>query len=138
MQTGNAHLNSTDIREIRKFGFIAVAFFGCLCILGIFLKRPLPSYLFGFLSAAGFGFIVFPFQLRAFYSVWVKTGHMLGRVVTTLILVLAYYLVVTPSALIKRIFGGAPLPIRPDRQVLSYWVPRPEPAQPKERFLKRY
>lgn len=138
MGNGEADLNSTDAREIRKFGFVALVFFGCLSILGVLLERSLPTYLFGLLSAAGLGFVLFPFQLRPFYSLWVKMGHKLGRVVTTLILTLAYYLVITPSGLIKRIFGGAPLPTRPDRQVSSYWVSRPEPAQSKERFLKRY
>jgi hypothetical protein len=56
----------------------------------------------------------------------------------TLILVLIYYLVITPAALIKRVIGGKPLPLKPDPEASSYWVSKPEPAQPKERFLKRY
>ena len=47
-------------------------------------------------------------------------------------------LLITPVALIKRIFSGRPLPVKPDRDALSYWVARDEPVQPKERFLKRY
>jgi hypothetical protein len=62
----------------------------------------------------------------------------LARVVSTLILTLAYYLVLTPSALIKQLFGGRPLPVKPDKTVSTYWIDRTEPAQPKERFLKRY
>ena len=58
--------------------------------------------------------------------------------ITTLILALAYYLVITPAALIKMLFGGRPLPIKPDKKALSYWVDRTEPVQPKERFIKRY
>ena len=138
MKNGEPNLNSTETREIRKFGLIALVFFGCLCTLGILLKKPLPTYLFGFLSVAGLGFIFFPSYLRPLYSVWLKISQALGRVVTALILTLAYYLVITPSALIKRLFGGRPLPVKPDIQASSYWVARPEPAQPKERFLKRY
>ena len=138
METGETPLNSTDTREIRKFGLIALVFFGCLCILGVLLKKALPTYLFGFLSVAGLGFVVFPSHLRPLYSVWVRIGHTLGRIVTTLLLSLAYYLVITPSGLIKRIFGGTPLPIKPNRELSSYWVARTEPVQPKERFLKRY
>ncbi len=138
MKNGEPNLNSTETREIRKFGLIALVFFGCLCILGILLKRALPIYLFSFLSVVGLGFIVIPSTLRPFYSLWLRIGHTLGRIVTTLMLTLAYYLVITPSGLLKRLFGGTPLPIKPDRQVSSYWVARTEPAQPKERFLKRY
>jgi hypothetical protein len=67
-----------------------------------------------------------------------KIARLVGRIITILILTLAYYLVITPSALIKRVFGGRPLPLKPDKGVSSYWVTRTEPAQPKERFLKRY
>jgi hypothetical protein len=79
-----------------------------------------------------------PNTLRSVYLGWMKIAHFLGRVVTTLILALAYYLVITPSALIKRIFGGAPLPVKPDKKSSSYWVTRTESAQPKERYVKRY
>jgi hypothetical protein len=130
--------NSTDTREVRKFGFIALIFFGCLCVLGLWMKKPLPTYLFGFLAVLGLGFILIPGQLRPVYAAWLKAAHLLGRIITTLILALAYYLVITPSAFIKRLIGGRPLPMKPEKEALSYWVDRAEPAQPKERFLKRY
>lgn len=131
-------LNSTDTKAIRKFGLIALIFFGCLSALGLWKEKSLPFYLFGLLSALGLGFIIIPNTLRPVYIGWLKTAHFLGRVVTTLILALAYYLVITPSALIKRIFGGTPLPVRPDKKSSSYWVTRAESAQPKERYIKRY
>ncbi|MCK5256131.1 MAG: hypothetical protein KAQ81_08925 [Deltaproteobacteria bacterium] len=102
------------------------------------MEKALPTYLFGTLSALGLGFILFPHQLRPVFIAWLKIAHFLGRVVTTLILTLAYYLVITPAALIKRIFGGTPLPIKPDKNVSSYWVTRKEAVQSKEQFLKRF
>ena len=131
-------LNSIEIKKIRKFGLVALIFFGALCALGIWTKRPVPTYLFGTLAALGVGFILIPSPLRPVYAAWLKMAHLMGSAVTILILALAYYLVITPSALIKRVFGGRPIPIKPDRSVSSYWVPRTEPAQPRERFLKRY
>jgi len=132
------NLNSTDTREIRKFGIIALIFFGFLCGLGLWMKKPLPTYLFGFLSILGFGFILVPSWMRPLYVSWLKIAHFIGRVVTTLMLILAYYLVITPAALIKRMLGGLPLPIKPNKNVSSYWVNRTEAAQPNQRFLKRY
>jgi len=129
---------SIDTKEIRKFGFVAFVFFGCLCGLGLWLKRPLPIYIFGCLSLVGVGFVVMPSTLRPIYASWVKVARFLGTIITTLMLTLAYYLVIMPTALIKRIFGGTPLPLKPDKEVSSYWVARTEPAQPKERFIKRY
>ena len=131
-------LNSTDTKQIRKFGLIALIFFGCLCALGIWFEKPLPTYLFGTLSALGLGFILFPHQLRPVFVAWLKIAHFLGRVITTLMLTSAYYLVITPSALIKRAFGGTTIPVNPDKNVSSYWVTRKEAVQSKEQFLKRF
>jgi hypothetical protein len=125
-------------KDIRKFGLIAFIFFGSLCTLGLWTKKPVPTYLFGSLSLLGLGFILIPARLKPVYNAWLKVAHVIGRIITTLILALAYYLVITPSALIKRLFGGRPLPVKPDKNAKSYWVTRTEPAQPKERFLKRY
>ena len=130
--------NSTDTKEIQRFGLIAFIFFGFLCGLGVWTKKPLPAYFFGFLSMIGFSFIVAPLKMRPIYATWLRIGHFLGRVVTTVILTIAYYVVITPAALLKRLFGGAPLPMKLDKKGSSYWVTRNEPAQPKERFLKRF
>jgi hypothetical protein len=130
--------NSIDAKEIRKFGAIALVFFGCLSGIGIWTKKPLPTYLFGFLSILGISFILAPSRMRPIHALWLRIAHFLGRVVTTIVLTLAYYLVITPAALIKRLFGGTPLPIKPDKDCPSYWVTREEPAQPRERFFKRF
>ena len=130
--------NSTEKKQIRKFGLIALIFFGALCALGVWKEKFLPTYLFGFLSVLGLGFITVPVPLRPVYKAWLRFAHLISRVITNLILILIYYLVITPSGLLKRLFGGKPLPVKPDKNISSYWVTRPEPAQPSERFLKRY
>ena len=130
--------NSTNTKEIQRFGIIAFTFFGFLCGLGVWTKKPLPAYFFGFLSTIGFSFIVAPQKMRSVYGTWLRIAHFVGRVVTTVILTIAYYVVITPAALLKRLFGGAPLPMKPDKKASSYWVTRNEPGQPKERFLKRF
>ena len=131
-------LNSTKKREIRRFGIIAFIFFGFLCGLGIWLEKTIPIFFFGSLATLGLGFILIPERLRVLYVAWLRIAHFIGKIVTILVLTLAYYLVITPSAMLKRLFGGIPLSVKPDKKVLSYCVARDEPVQPKERFLKRY
>lgn len=130
--------NSTEHKDIRKFGVIALIFFGCLCGVGIWTGKGVPIYLFGTLSLLGLGFIVIPGPLRPVYGAWLKVAHFIGKMITVMVLTLAYYLVMTPSAFLKRIFGGAPLPVKPDKNADTYWVTREEKVQPRERFLKRY
>ena len=127
-----------DISDIRKFGTVAFLFFGCLALLLYFKHRFVLTYVFGFFSVTGLGLLLLPSPLKPVYMLWIKVTTFIGKIVTTIILTLAYYLVVTPSALIKRCFGGRPLPMKPDPNTSSYWVPRSEPIQPRERFLKRY
>jgi len=130
--------NSTDKKEIRKFGLVAFLFFGGLCGLGIWKQKPLPVYLFGSLCFLGLCFILLPSYTRPIYSAWLKVAHFIGRMVTVLMLALAYYLVITPSGLIKRLFGGRPLPVKPDKKASTYWVDREEDTQPVQRFSKRF
>ena len=130
--------NSTDLREIRRFGAVVFLFFGALGAVGLWRQRPVPTCLFGLLWLMGAGCLLFPYRGRHVYSGWMKCAHLLGRAVTVCILTLAYFLVITPSAWLKRLLGGPPLPVRPDRGLSSYWVERKEPAQPRDRFLKRF
>jgi len=129
---------STDKKEIRKFGLIVLLFFGSLCALAVWREKTIPTCFFGSLASLGVLFVLLPGPSRPLYSGWLKVAHFIGRVITVLMLSLAYYLVITPSGFLKRIFGGRPLPLKPDPRADSYWVDREEPVQPKERFLKRF
>ena len=129
---------SDNRSEIRKFGLIALVFFGALFALALWRDKTVVTYFFGTLALLGLAFLVLPGPMRPIHAGWLKIAHAIGQAITTVILTLAYYLVITPSAWLKRLFGGKPLPDRPDPDADTYWVTREEPAQPKERFHKRY
>jgi len=130
--------SSIDKKEIRRFGTIVLVFFGILAIIGLWRQRTLPFMLFSFLAFIGLCLFLLPGKLSVLYHGWLKIAHVIGRGVTIMILTLAYYLVITPAALIKRIFGGKPLPTSPDRNASTYWIPKVESLQEKERFIKRF
>ena len=129
---------STNKKDIRKFGIIAFIFFGILCGTGFWRHRIYIASFFGILSALGLGFILMPGYLRPIYSGWIKTANIIGTIVTAVVLSIAYYLVITPFALLRRVFSGSLIPLIPDKKCFTYWVERSEPAQPKERFIKRF
>ncbi|MGD8295947.1 MAG: hypothetical protein PVG67_06115 [Desulfobacterales bacterium] len=126
--------NLTNSREIRKFGAIGLIFFGTLLAVSIWRDKTL----FSLLAVLSSGFVLMPVLLKPIYIGWLKIAHFIGSKVTILILTIFFYFVMTPAALLKRIFGGRPLPVKPDPDAETYWVTRTEPAQPKERFLKRF
>jgi len=130
--------NLINPREIRKFGALGCIFFGALFAVAVWRDKTLAAYFFGLLAVLSIGLILLPVQLKPVYAAWLKIAHFIGSKITILILTILFYFVITPAALLKRIFGGKPLPVKPDPDADTYWVTRPEPAQPKERFPKRF
>ena len=129
----------TKKKEIRRFGTIAFLVFGALCGVVILRKKTAPPWFFGGLSMVGLLLLLFPLQLKSVYGAWLRAGHFIGKVATSIMLGLAYYLVITPAGLLKRILSGSPLPFSPDRNVQSYWRDRDKhEVNDKERFEKRY
>jgi hypothetical protein len=135
---GEMNSSSTDPREVRRFGLIAVLFFGALAGIGLWRAKWILAAFFGTLSTVGFICLLLPGPATPLFRAWMAVAHRIGVAVTTVVLTLAYYLVITPAGLIKRLFGGRPLPMRPDPEQDSYWQPRTEAAQGRERFSKRY
>ncbi len=117
---------------------VALIFFGCLCGVAVWKDSTILKYFFGLLSFLGLGFLLLPGPSAPIYKVWLKVAHFVGIIFTIVILTLSYYLVMTPAAWLKRLFGGRPLPVKPDPDASTYWVARTEPVQPRERFYKRY
>lgn len=132
------NLCSIEPRQVRATGAVMVPLFGGLAIAAVWLGKPLLPFVFGGLCLMGCCFLATPGPMRSVYRVWCHFGHMVGRVLTAGALTLAFYLVITPVAVIKRRFGSETLPMRPDREAPTYWVERDEAIQPKERFVKRY
>ncbi|MBF0381322.1 MAG: carbamoyltransferase [Magnetococcales bacterium] len=129
---------ASELTNIRKFGIGAVVIFGALLLLAVYFNSSFPTYLFSILTILGAGFILVPRKLRVLYKVWMRFSKFIGKNINFLLLAIVYYFVVTPIALIKSVFGGRPLSVKPDKGINSYWKLRTEPAQPKERFFKRF
>ncbi len=132
------NLFSTDPRDIRKFGWTALLFFGSLAAVAIWRGKPVFTGFFGALAFLGLLFFLAPVAMKPAYLFWLRWGHIIGRGITIVLLTLIYYLVMTPYGIAMRLMGKRPLPYKPDRERASYWVRRTEPAQPKFRFFKRY
>ncbi|MBW2440314.1 MAG: hypothetical protein JRH12_07570 [Deltaproteobacteria bacterium] len=130
--------NLINPRDIRKFGAIGSLFFGTLLAVAVWRDQTPVALFFGLLTLLSIGFLLMPVRMKPVYTGWLKIAHFMGSKVTLVMLGIIFYFVMTPAALLKRIFGGRPLPIKPDPDTETYWVTRSEPAQPAERFPKRF
>lgn len=132
------NLNSTDARDVRRFGVVCLVFFGFICSAAIWKEKSLAIYFFGTLTLTGLGFTLFPEHFMFLYRAWLKAAMLVNRVLITFLLVLLYYIVVTPSALLKRLFGPAPITSKLEKSTDSYWIARAESLQPRDRYYKRF
>lgn len=81
---------------------------------------------------------VLPASLGLVYRLWMGLAFVLGLIVSTILLTLFYFLVVTPIGLAARLFGQDFLSLKLDRHASSYWVKRsaepPKPASYEQQF----
>jgi hypothetical protein len=129
---------STDIKTVRRFGLIAIVFFGAIAGAGLWRGHFYAPVIFGILSVSGIFFAVMPIKMRGGYIAWMKVAQVISSVVNAVILTLFYFLVMTPFGVVMRIMGKELIPAGPDEKAETYWVDRKLPYQKKENFLKRY
>ena len=90
--------------------------------------------------AAAFGALAFlaPAVLAPLNRLWFRFGLLLHKVMSPLILGLLFFVVITPIALLMRLFGKRPLPLGFDREAATYWTPRagggPAPGSMRKQF----
>ena len=79
-----------------------------------------------------------PKLLAPLNRLWMRFGLLLHRIVNPLVMALLFFLVVTPIALLMRLFGKRPLHQNSEADADSYWIPReppgPEPETMKQQF----
>ncbi len=130
-------VNNKTNKELRKFGLTLAIAFAILGSLFLWRDKPAGPYL---LLIAGFFFIfglVLPRALMPIEWVWMKVAHVLGFVMTRLLLTLTFYLVITPTGLVMRLLGKDPLRMRLVKNEKSNWV-RVDPEGPTSRTDKPY
>lgn len=128
-----------ELKDLRQFG---IALAGILTVFGaihFFRRRMILAQWF-----CGTGAVVMclelsaPRMLKYVYSVFLKTAHAIGWFNTRVILIIIYFLLVTPIAVMMKIFGKDPLNRKIERNILTYWVKRPVPKALKEQLEKQF
>ncbi len=119
----NLTLN-TDKKELRKFGFIigiGMALMFGLMIPLIFSK---PFHIWPWITFAVFSFfaLTLPTCLKPIYVAWMTVGHIIGNINARIILIIIFYLLITPIGLLVKIFQGDPLEKKIDPTLKSYRI----------------
>jgi len=114
----------------RNFGLVFCAVFLIIALLpllgdgGVRIWALVIAALFGAVAFLAPGLLTWPNRL------WTKFGLLLGAIVAPLVMILVFFIAVTPIALILRLTGGDPLRLKRDPEAESYWIERTDPIGP--------
>lgn len=126
-----------DPREWRKFTLAAAAGLGALggvlCWRGI-LPAPWLRLWLGALGVALLGVLLRPAWFRGFYRAGATAGFHVGQFMGRVLLVLFFFVVLTPLGLALRLAGKDPLRLKRDRTAGSYWQPARSDGQLDKMF----
>ena len=127
----------TDAQRLRKFGIVMAVTFAVLASLLLWRERPAGPYLLYVSATSLVVSLILPLVLAPIERVWMALALVLQVVMTTLILTLTFFIVMTPMGFLLRLSGKDLLEIRRDPDAESYWVPV-DPDGPVSRPDKPY
>jgi Saxitoxin biosynthesis operon protein SxtJ len=114
----------TGRRDLRKFGLVVGGVFALLTIWCWWRGKPVYPYLLVPAAPLLILGLVWPNSLKWVYLGWMSVALLMGLVVSTILLTLFFYLVVTPVGLLARAAGKDFLSRRLAPEAKSYWIPR--------------
>ena len=131
------HLQTTP-RDLRKFGLLVGGVFLALALW--FFLRHKPWHAWFWVPAAlllGLS-LVAPKALKRIYIGWMGLAFILGLIISTLLLTLFFYFVVTPIGMAARLFGKDFMGRKWSNQP-SYWLIRPaSPPKPLSDYEQQF
>jgi hypothetical protein len=124
--------------ELRKFGLLVG---GVFAVIGLWLwLRHRPSWWWFFtpgMLLVAFGMVA-PRALKPVYLAWMTLAILLGFVVSNVLLVIFFFLVMTPIGLLARVAGKDFMRRKLDAKAESYWIGRPAKAKSKSDYERQF
>ena len=115
-------VHNNSLPSNKKFGYTFALIFLLLGIL-FFLKGSSLSYFFIFLSLVFyFTALLFSQILNPLNLLWSKLGYLLSIIFSPIVLGIIFFIILTPYALILRLFGRDELDLKKNSNNVSYWI----------------
>jgi len=136
--TNQSHLGSV-LPSNRSFGLLFAIVF--LLVAGYsWFEQLTRAWVYFWLALSGlFLFLTFmaPGILLPLNKAWYRLGLLMGKVVSPIVLGILFFIVITPVAIVTRLFGRDVLLLR-KRDVNSYWIERNPPGPQPESFKEQF
>jgi hypothetical protein len=127
-------------KELRQFALLFLIFGGVFGTLIYFFKDwPLLVSQIMWIGGAvvGLAGLAVPALVRPVYVVMMALALPIGMVVSTVLMVVIYFLVLTPIGLLMRLLGHDPMRRTLDPAATTHWIERPRDI-PASRYFKQY
>ncbi len=123
-------------RELNWFGVIILAVTGAIGAMVFFKTEGTTAA--GIVWAVGGVIVAVYYAVRPLrwpiYIGWLHFFFPIGWTVSHLIMVIIYYVVITPIGLVMRLVGYDPMKRKFDREASSYWVGHDPGSDPSRYF----
>jgi carbamoyltransferase len=126
--------------QLRQFACIFFPLFCAIVGSMLYFKSGQREIAYGLWIAAALVAMIglaAPKVIKPFFVGSLYATFPIGWVVSHLLLLVAFYLILTPIGLLMRLFGYDPMARKPDRATNSYWISR-APVINSKRYFKQY
>ena len=142
MSASHEKVVSHDDREppsLRSFGLTFAVVFAIIGFLPVIFHHTGPRW-WALGVAAAFLVVTFvaPGALKPLNQLWFQLGMMLHKIVNPIVLGLLFIVVISPIALVLRLFGKRLIPLKPDAATASYWIKREPPGPAPESLRNQF
>lgn len=124
--------------EVKKFSFLMVLL---LFSVAYFFYDVLYLPLLALVMVMGGGIAVVglldPTRLCFMYVAWMKLGHLLGVIVSPLVMAVIFYMLITPFSIFGKLIFRDALHLK-KKNAESYWTPRQEYGVGSDSFKRQF
>ncbi len=119
---------TVEVSSEKNFG-ITFSFISFIAALYLLIESNNIFILFFILS---FIFLICSFVIPKMFMtpnlLWFKFGVLLGSITAPIVMALVYFTIILLTGIIMKVFGGDLMPLKANKSVKSYWLPRTVPV----------
>lgn len=115
-----------EVGSERAFGVTFSVAFGVVAILPLFGGHAVRQWAVVAAAVMLVTALLVPRLLVVPNRIWFRLGLLLGSLVSQIVMFALFFLVVTPTGIVMRVFRNSSISYRrgPDSSVSTYWIPR--------------
>ena len=132
------HQRPVSIGSERSFGLVFAAVFLIVALWPLLDSAPPRRWAIAVATLFVLCAFIAPKVLAPLNRLWFRFGELLHRIVSPIALGVIFFGVVTPYALVMRLFGRDELLLRKSSARASYWVRREPPGPPPDSFHNQF